>query len=335
MELLESSPSDLKKSYVLHNMANIHRILGDPDRALEYLTQAGELSDRRHLPVQWSFHLTAIAHVHLAQGRIEDAVRTYEDSVAVARRARYAEGLAQSLRPLGELLAGIGRPAEALPYLREAAELFGQLGNPDREADVWRKTAEAAERANAPDQAVEAWSRSRSLAETLDDPAMLLEAVEGIARVRRQQGDREGAGVALTEALDLARRGGSGSGKPPSSTVWRSSTGSGARSGRRSPGTRRRWPSSGNWATTPTPASSSTAWAPRSGPWAATGRVEPCSRKHWKPTAEPVSGSSRATPWRGSLSCAWTRARWTKRSRISRRRWRSGAPSGTGRVKGG
>jgi predicted ATPase/class 3 adenylate cyclase len=208
MELLESSPSDLKKSYVLHNMANIHRILGDPDKALEHLTQAGELSDRRHLPVQWSFHLTAIAHVHLAQGRIEDAVRTYEDSVAVARRARYAEGLAQSLRPLGELLAGIGRPAEALPYLREAAELFGQLGNPDREADVWRKTAEAAERANAPDQAVEAWSRSRSLAGTLDDPAMLLEAAEGIARVRRQQGDREGAGVALTEALDLARRGG-------------------------------------------------------------------------------------------------------------------------------
>jgi tetratricopeptide (TPR) repeat protein/class 3 adenylate cyclase len=208
MELLETAPSDLKKSYVLHNMGNIFRVLGDTGRALEQLTRASELSGVRHLPIQRSFHLTAIAHVHLADGRVEEAVSTYEEAVAVARHARYAEGLAQSLRPLGELLAGIGRAAEALPYLREAAELFGQLGNPEREASVWRKTAETAERAGAWEEALEAWTRGRSLAAGMGDPAVELDCIEGLARAQRYLGRPEAAAEALGQGLEISRRAG-------------------------------------------------------------------------------------------------------------------------------
>jgi tetratricopeptide (TPR) repeat protein/class 3 adenylate cyclase len=203
MELLETRPSDLKKSYVLHKMGTLCWILGDNTRALEHLRQAEDLSDRRHLPVQRSFHLTAIAHIQLAEGRLEEAVGTYQEAVSVARRARYAEGLAQSLRPLGELLAGIGRPAEALPYLREAAELFGQLGNPQQEAEVWRKTAETAEQAEEPDEALTAWSRTRSLAETIGDDSTVVDALERIARL----GDDTAAAAALAEGLERARIG--------------------------------------------------------------------------------------------------------------------------------
>jgi tetratricopeptide (TPR) repeat protein/class 3 adenylate cyclase len=205
MELLERRPSDLKKSYVLHHMGNICRILGDTTRALEHLRQAEELSDRSHLPVQRSFHLTAIAHIQLAEGRVDEAVSTYQEAVAVARRARYAEGLARSLRPLGEVLAGIGRPAEALPYLREAAELFGQLGNPEQEAEVWRKTAETADLTEETGDALTAWSRTRSLAEAIGDASTVVDALERIARLQRRLGDGTAAEAALAEGLERAR----------------------------------------------------------------------------------------------------------------------------------
>jgi tetratricopeptide (TPR) repeat protein/class 3 adenylate cyclase len=209
MELLETAPSDLKKSYVLHHMGNIFRILGDTDRALEELTRASELSGVGHLPIQRSFHLTAIAHVHLVDGRIEDAVSSYEEAVAVARGARYAEGLAQSLRPLGELLAGTGRADEALAYLREASVLFGQLGNPEREATVWRKTAETAEQVAAWEQALEAWTRSMSLVEDTGDFEAELDSIEGVARAQRRLGSREAAAETLGRGLEISRQAGS------------------------------------------------------------------------------------------------------------------------------
>jgi class 3 adenylate cyclase/tetratricopeptide (TPR) repeat protein len=204
-DLLEARPSDLKMSYVLHHMANIHRILGDDERALRYLEAAKDLAGNRHLPIQRSFHLTAIAHIHLNQGRLDEAIRTYEEAVVVARRARYAEGLAQSLRPLGELLAGVGRERQALPYLREAAELFAQLGNPDRESAVWRKTAETAERTGAAEEAAYAWSRAHELAASLGDRDTELDALEGAARLARLVGDRDGAEQNLAAALAIAR----------------------------------------------------------------------------------------------------------------------------------
>lgn len=206
LELLEITPSDLKKSYVLHHMGNNYRALGKLDTALEFLHRADEMTDRRHLPVQRSFNLTAIAHIRLVQDRIDDAIRTYEEAVSVARRARYAEGLAQSLRPLGEVLAGVGRETEALPYLVEAAELFGQLGSPGREAEVWRKTAETAERAGSASDAVTAWTRYLALAEPGEDLDTRLEAREGLARAQRRfDPDPAAARATLMETLELAR----------------------------------------------------------------------------------------------------------------------------------
>jgi tetratricopeptide (TPR) repeat protein/class 3 adenylate cyclase len=206
LELLEETPSDAKKSYTLHNMGNMYRALGELDRAIEALSEAEELAHRRHLPVQRAFHLTAIAHIHLSCERIEEAVRTYETSVDVARRARYAEGLAHSLRPLGELLAGLGREAEALPYLQEAARLFGRLGNPGAEAAVWRTTAETAERAGELRWAKDAWGRCAELAGVVGDRDGRVEALGGLGRVQRElEPDGAAARAPLEAALELAR----------------------------------------------------------------------------------------------------------------------------------
>jgi tetratricopeptide (TPR) repeat protein len=177
---------------------------GDVPRALEYLQRADDSARAHMLPIQRSFHLTAIAHMHLQEGRVADSLRLYQGAVELSRRARHADGLAQSLRMLGELLFAIGRDEEALPHLREAAQLFGQLEDRDAEALMGHHVAAVLERGTHPD-AVAAWEHVRGLAQAASDLRAELDAVEGIARSTRRLAP-SAAIPEFEEALGLASR---------------------------------------------------------------------------------------------------------------------------------
>ncbi len=202
---LPSLARDPKKLvYVLHSLANAYRSLGQPEPALAYLRRCDEITRANLLPIQRSFHLTSIAHIDLQQGRIDSALRTYEEAVALSRRARHATGLAQSLRALGEVLFGLGRHAEAVPRLREAATLFAQLEDREAEADMLGRVAAADETAS-PAESLEAWRATCALRRQLGDPHGELEALEGIARATRQTAPTPSESIpAFEAALALA-----------------------------------------------------------------------------------------------------------------------------------
>jgi tetratricopeptide (TPR) repeat protein/class 3 adenylate cyclase len=196
-----------KRAYILHNLANVHRELGDETTALEYLAQARTLTSDKRLPIQLSYHFTSTAHIYLRQGRIEESLTLYRDAVELTRRAQYAPGLAQALRFLGEVLAGLGRHDEALPPLVEAAGLFAQLHDPVTEAGLWTEVAALHEQAGDLQSAFTAWGKARALHDQASDPRHVLGALEGLARVaRRFLPDASLALGYYGEALALAER---------------------------------------------------------------------------------------------------------------------------------
>jgi tetratricopeptide (TPR) repeat protein/class 3 adenylate cyclase len=194
----------IKRAYILHNIAGVHRALGGMDRALEYLQEADDSARAHMLPIQRSFHLTSMAHVHLQEGRLAESLRLYQDAVELSRRARHADGLAQSLRMLGEVLFAIGRGEEALPHLDEAAQLFAQLEDREGEAAMRHHVAIALERCGRPG-VIAAWERVRALALAGGDPRAELDALEGLARATRASSP-DAAIPWLEEALALASR---------------------------------------------------------------------------------------------------------------------------------
>ncbi|GFE87352.1 serine/threonine-protein kinase [Steroidobacter agaridevorans] len=199
---LAQAPANL--SYSLQNLANIYRDAGDPQRALEVLQRANELTRLHLLPIQRSFHLMAIAHLYLQQGQIERSLQTYQESIELSRRARYADGLVQSLRAFGEVLEGLGRDEEALPRLKEAASLFAQLEDRAGEAEMWSRIATIAERCGDVTPALQAWQSMRELCIKLGDVDGELQALEGIARaVRSFSGNTDQAIEAAEAALAL------------------------------------------------------------------------------------------------------------------------------------
>jgi tetratricopeptide (TPR) repeat protein/class 3 adenylate cyclase len=203
MPALAQAPGKLV--YALHNVANAHRLMGDPETALVWLRRADEVARTHLLPIQRSFHLTSIAHIDLQQGRVERALATYREAIALSRRARHAEGLAQSLRTLGDVLFGLDRGEEALPYLQEAAHWLAQLEAPAAEAEMWMRAAAVLERAGRTMESLETWRRALSLHRQLGDATGQLDALEGVARATRVlHGSAEGAREALAAALEVA-----------------------------------------------------------------------------------------------------------------------------------
>jgi predicted ATPase/class 3 adenylate cyclase len=202
---LARAPANL--SYSLQNLANIYRDAGDPQRALQVLQRADELMRIHLLPIQRSFHLMAIAHIYLQQGQIERSLQTYRESIELSRRARYADGLVQSLRAYGEVLEGLRRDEEALPRLQEAASLFAQLEDPASEAQMWSRIGAVAERRENVAFALQAWRNMQQLCTQLGDVEGELLALEGIARaVRRSSGNTDQALHAAEAALALTVR---------------------------------------------------------------------------------------------------------------------------------
>jgi serine/threonine protein kinase/tetratricopeptide (TPR) repeat protein len=200
---LGQNPSKLL--YALHTLASVHRSLGDLDRALVYLHRCDEIALVNLLHIPRSFHLTAIAHVYLQQGRVEDALGTYRQAVELSQRAGHADGHAQSERALGEVLFGLGREADALPYLRHAAQLFAQLEDREAEAEILGRAAVILERLESPRGAAEAWQTVRSLRNALGDARGELDALEGVARTaRRASASPDDAIPAFHAALTLA-----------------------------------------------------------------------------------------------------------------------------------
>ena len=194
-----------KLAYALHTRANVHRAMGNPDATLSTLRLADQNSAHL-LPVQRSFHLTSIAHIELQKGEIDSAIATYRQAIELSRRARHAEGLAQSLRTLGEVLFELGRHEEALPCLAEAAGLFARLEDATAEAAMWNRAAAARERVSLHAESLDAWNRvhAPSLAQAGDSDGQL-NALEGIARaLRHVHGATDASVAAFAAALDLA-----------------------------------------------------------------------------------------------------------------------------------
>jgi predicted ATPase/class 3 adenylate cyclase len=180
--------SDLavKQRYLVHNLANVYRQLGDTERALELMRRATESTVGEHLPVQLSYHFTSIAHLCLQAGRIDEALEHYRAAVDLTRRAHFVPGLSHSLRVFGEVLLALGRGADALPLLQEAAQLFAQLDNRATEADLWDDIARVHEQEHRDPDALSAWAKARVLRRDLHDMVGELTAVEGLGRVTRR-----------------------------------------------------------------------------------------------------------------------------------------------------
>jgi len=204
LERTEISSNGARFGYLLNVIGTVHRELGHLDQALDYYRRTAPYMT---LPHYASFSLPAIAHIHLQQGRVDEALATSREAVETNRKARYADGSAGANRTLGEILVSLERHAEALPHLREAATLYAQLQDHENEVLMHRRMASAHELLQQPAEAQALWARLRELYLGRMDYAQAAEAAEGMARTGRKLPTTAEDPVAhYSEAIALAIR---------------------------------------------------------------------------------------------------------------------------------
>jgi len=203
------------EGYILHSIANVYSARGDNGRALAYLEDARrseEATARAVSIVNVHYHMTAIARIHIDEGRIDEGLALYRESAEVVRRARHLERLGNSARLLGDVLLNLERYEEALPSLEEAADIYTRIKN-GAAAAMWRGVAIAREALDR-DDAHEAWATAAEIADEIGDTALSVEAHEGRGRTTRATdpvGSLRAYRMALERAADLGdpkRRGG-------------------------------------------------------------------------------------------------------------------------------
>lgn len=139
LKIYETLHSPVQHAAAYHLIANIQRDQGDDDQALDYMKRALDISTRNRLVVLQSFHMTSIANMFWQEGKVDESLALHKEAVEVNRKSRYADGLAHSLRMVGETLQSLGNHSDALHHLEEAASLFAQLKDPQNETLMWRK----------------------------------------------------------------------------------------------------------------------------------------------------------------------------------------------------
>ncbi|WP_373060478.1 serine/threonine-protein kinase PknK [Gemmatimonas sp.] len=183
LERTEVGENPERYGALLNVMGTIHRELGNLDTALEFFRRTEAYLS---VTVYASFSQTSIALIQLQQGRVEEALATYQDLLRLNRKAGFVEGIALGCRSLGEVLIGLDRHEESVPYLHESATLFAHIEDHRNEALMWRRLAGIHEHCGAPEQARTAWMKARELHRKHTSLSYEAEAVEGIARAERQ-----------------------------------------------------------------------------------------------------------------------------------------------------
>lgn len=174
--------------YLLHGLALTERALGNLDAALEYIDETYRIAESiPYGALAGGFHLMTKASLHWQMGATDEALETWAVALDRLRSSRHAEGLAQALRTLGDVLIGLNRPDEARPHFEEAVGLFAQLEDYEGAADLWKRIGHVHEQLGNYPEAMAAWGKGRIICQQLENAGLELDIVTAMARFTRSQ----------------------------------------------------------------------------------------------------------------------------------------------------
>lgn len=113
---------------VIHMEADSKAYVGDYVEALERLSRALRIFHEIDAKVEAGRVLTSLGRLYRIHGRIESAVRLYEEAMALQEKTGDKQGVIQSLGTIAIAYKASREPERALPYAEKALELAHETG---------------------------------------------------------------------------------------------------------------------------------------------------------------------------------------------------------------
>jgi tetratricopeptide (TPR) repeat protein len=165
--LYEEQEDRLNVGRLLNNLGGLTFLLGDPDRAAEYLRQAFAAALEVGSKPDAAQAVSSLAQVHLKTGSpdlAEDQAR--QALVLLEDRVDFLDEQGNAHLVLGRALLELGRLEESAQALAAAEAAFDQLSSRSHRAAVWTAQADLSVRLGDKDTAIDLYRRA---AEDLQD----------------------------------------------------------------------------------------------------------------------------------------------------------------------
>jgi eukaryotic-like serine/threonine-protein kinase len=120
---------DPKDPEVLLARGRIEIKSNQPEKGLEFLSTALNLAIQLNNEEQKADILQAMGIGYFNMHRLEEALRSYQDSLAIKQRLALKKGVAASLASIANVQVALGKPEEALKNYNEALKVHREIGN--------------------------------------------------------------------------------------------------------------------------------------------------------------------------------------------------------------
>lgn len=127
LSLVDEAKNPQRKAVLLGMASEVYHAMGNDQRALEYADAAYDLEEKLGREDHAKVRLAQKASVLIGLHRYREAQQLLQQVIPAFREKGNLQSLGISCNKMGMALLSQERPAEALPYYREAAQIFHQL----------------------------------------------------------------------------------------------------------------------------------------------------------------------------------------------------------------
>jgi len=188
---------------ILNEIGSLYTALSATDQAIEHHRQALALLDLRRDPGLWADTLGYMGHAFLEADDLGSATGAYEQALELQKRQTDPRGEAAALGGLGLVAERRGETAQAQALYQRALRIFEEQGDLLAAGVLRNNLGWLHLRAGQPDRAMDLFQQALDGSQGLRGSSLRAAALFGMARVERQRGHLEAAGVRIRSALSL------------------------------------------------------------------------------------------------------------------------------------
>lgn len=181
LSLTDETKNPQRKAVLLGMASEVYHAMANDQRALEYADAAFNIEEKLGREDHAKVRMAQKASVLLGLHRYREAQQLLQQVIPAFRENGNQQSLGISCNKMGMALLSMERPAEALPYFREAAQIFRQLHDTYNELHAQKGIYESLWTTN-PDSARTELDRFNALKDSLYNHA----TAESLARFKAE-----------------------------------------------------------------------------------------------------------------------------------------------------
>jgi eukaryotic-like serine/threonine-protein kinase len=197
-----------QRALILLAMGTSYRLLNKPDEALRNYQDSIAINEK--IGQKWgiSAALNEIGTVQTTSGKPDLALASYSKSLVLLREIGMKGDIADTLTNMGPIYQDLGRFDQALDVYKQALQIQRETGDQGYEAQCLNNIANVYLTIGDNDNAFTYYQQALQLQEKLGVPGDIADTLEGLSEAYTATGQYEQAMTGLMRALELGRKAG-------------------------------------------------------------------------------------------------------------------------------